>query len=97
MVYIDNFYVCYGKWRGMNMCHMIADDTTELLLFAAAIGLKLEWIQEPGCSVQEHFDVSLSKKKLALALGAQDVTWRELGAIIQKRLDEKRSKPLPDS
>lgn len=85
MVYIDNFYVCYGKWRGMNMCHMVADDTTELLLFAAAIGLKLEWIQKPGHPIQEHFDISLSKKQLALALGAQDVTWRELGAIIQKR------------
>jgi len=91
MVYIDNFYVAYGKWRGMSMCHMIADDTTELLLFAAAIGLRLEWIQKPGDYVQEHFDVCLSKKRLAVELGAKDVTWRELGAIIQERFNQQRN------
>ena len=82
MVYIDSFNAPY---RRMLMCHMLADNTTELLLFAYAIGVNLKWVQYPGTR-SEHFDICQSKKRLALALGAKEVTLYEMGTIMSKRL-----------
>jgi hypothetical protein len=83
MVYIDSFNAPY---RRMQMCHMLADNTTELLLFAEAIGVNLKWVQYPGTR-SEHFDICQSRKKIALALGAKEVTLHEMGEIMSKRLN----------
>lgn len=50
-------------------CHMSADTQLELIEFALSIGLKPAWIQRPG-TPYEHFDLTVSKRKLALAKGA---------------------------
>jgi len=34
---------------------------------------------------KEHFDVCLTKKALAIKHGAKEITWRELGTMMQKR------------
>lgn len=70
----------------MIMCHMIADTTEELILMADKIGIKEKWIQDAGTH-QEHFDICLKKKRLALSLGAKEVTSRELVKIIKAKLD----------
>jgi len=68
-VYIDSFNAPY---RGMIMCHMIADTTEELLSMADKIGVKRKWIQDAG-TCYEHFDVCLSMKKKAIQAGAIEV------------------------
>ena len=88
MVYVDNFNAPYGR---MTMCHMIADTRQELLDMAFKIGVDLKWIQYPGTE-HEHFDVCLSKKKLAIKFGAKEVTAREL-VTIQKQKNETKKLP----
>lgn len=77
MVYVDNMNAPYGD---MIMCHMIADSSEELLAMADKIGVKRKWIQYPGTD-HEHFDICLSKKKLALKAGAQEISMLELSYI----------------
>ena len=66
------------------MCHMLADTTEELLEMADRIGVARKWIQNAGTH-SEHFDISLSKRKLAVAAGAKEITMREAGQIIRQR------------
>ncbi len=84
-VYIDDMDAPY---KGMIMCHMIADSNEELLEMADKIGVKRKWIQYPGTH-KEHFDVCLSNKKKAIQLGAIEITWRELGRKVFSRQDTK--------
>lgn len=81
-VYIDNFNASFGR---MVMCHMIADSTQELLEMADKIGVKRKWIQKPG-TYAEHFDVCLTKRKLAVEHGAVEVSPKEL---VRKMLEKK--------
>jgi len=80
-VYIDNMKASYGR---MKMCHMIADDTWELLAMADTTGVKRKWLQEPG-TYREHFDICLSKRDLAIHNGALPVTMRELGLKLREK------------
>jgi hypothetical protein len=81
MVYIDNFNAPFGR---MKMCHMVADTTDELLQMVDKIGVQRKWIQYPG-TYNEHFDISLGKKKLALANGAKEISIREYAEFCNKR------------
>jgi hypothetical protein len=80
-VYVDNMRASYGR---MKMCHMIADSTEELLAMADRIGVARRWLQKAG-TAQEHFDIALSKRALAVEAGAVEVTMMELGRIIRRR------------
>jgi len=62
-VYVDDMRAPFGR---MIMCHMIADTTAELLYMADRIGIARRWLQDAG-TWKEHFDISLSKRALALA------------------------------
>ncbi len=74
-VYVDDARLPFGQ---MIMCHMWADSDEELLAMADRIGLNRRWIQgHPTLSVGKgrnaswvHFDVSVSKKDLAIKAGA---------------------------
>ena len=81
MVYVDNMRAPH---KGYIMCHMIADSTEELLAMVDLIGVKREYIQDAG-TYREHFDIALSKKKLALKNGAKLITTRELGDILRAK------------
>ena len=84
-VYVDNMRAGFGR---MVMCHMIADSTPELFAMADAIGVSRRWIQKPGTD-SEHFDICLSKKVKAVALGAIEISQMELGRkLIQRRVKE---------
>ena len=80
-VYVDDMKCRFGR---MIMCHMIADTSAELLVMADAIGVAHKWIQKPG-TWREHFDVTLSKRALAVELGAKEVSQRELGRMRNER------------
>lgn len=81
MVYVDNMNARFGR---MIMCHMIADTKEELLQMADKIGVQRKWIQDAGTYL-EHFDISLGCKKKAIAFGAKQITWMELGRITISR------------
>jgi hypothetical protein len=80
-VYVDDMRAPY---RGMIMCHMLADSTDELLAMADTIGVAGRWLQRPG-HYTEHFDISLSKRALAVQGGALEITRAEAGRIILAR------------
>lgn len=86
MVYVDDMEAAF---RGMIMCHMIADTTGELLEMVDKIGVQRKWIQYPG-TAHEHFDVSLGKRKLAVRYGAKEITWRELGEMTIARIKAEK-------
>lgn len=81
MVYIDDYN---AKYRGMIMCHMIADSTEELLQMVDKIGVQRKWIECAG-TWKEHFDICLEKKEKAISLGAKAITKKELSAMRSQR------------
>jgi len=79
MVYVDNPKIAYGR---MLMCHMIADTSEELVSMAKKIGVAVRWLQKAGTR-REHFDVCLSKRKLAVQAGAKEVSTKELVRLMK--------------
>ena len=75
-VYIDDMN---APFRRMIMCHMIADTEEEVHQMADKIGVARKWYQ------RNHYDICLSKKKLAIQHGAKEITWRELGLMLRER------------
>lgn len=82
-VYVDDMEASY---RGMIMCHMWADSHEELVRMADVIGVRRKWIQDGG-TYREHFDICLSKRKLALKAGAKEATLHDLAKHLRIRLD----------
>jgi hypothetical protein len=80
-VYVDDMQAPFGR---MKMCHMIADSRDELLAMADRIGVARKWLQKAG-TWQEHFDIALSKRALAVAAGAVEVSRMDLGRILRSR------------
>lgn len=76
-VYVDD-----GRYpfRGMVMCHMLADTPAELHAMAARIGVARQWYQ--GFSSTPHYDVCRAKRKLAVKLGAVQIERAELVKLI---------------
>lgn len=87
MVYVDNFYDTGVRYRGMKMCHMIADSTEELLEMVDKIGVQRKWLQHPG-TCNEHFDICFSKRQKAVKLGAHEIHFKIYAAMIQNRAQE---------
>ena len=80
-VQVDNMRAHFGR---MIMCHMIADSDKELLAMADKIGVQRKWHQYPG-TTRSHFDICLSKRRLALRAGAVEVSHMALGRIMLNR------------
>lgn len=87
MVYVDNYYDTGVRYRGMKMCHMIADTTEELLEMVDKIGVQRKWLQHPG-TCNEHFDICFSKRQKAVKLGATEINFRRYAEMIQERADK---------
>lgn len=86
-VYVDNMRAQYGR---MIMCHMVADSIDELHAMADKIGLQRKWLQDKSIP---HYDVSLSKKKIALSFGAIEITSKELVTKFRKKGGEINGNP----
>ena len=82
-VYVDDVFIPFGR---MKMCHMIADTEEELHEMAGKIGMKREWFQS---GFRPHYDVSKSKRKLAIESGAVEVTVQELVARLREESEMK--------
>jgi len=74
-VYVDDVRHPFGN---MVMCHLWADTLEEVLAMVDRIGVQRRWIQgHPELSIGKakqaswlHFDITLSKKRLAIDAGA---------------------------
>ena len=81
-VYVDDMRAPY---RRMIMCHMIASDLEELHAMADKIGMQRRWFQKPPKASHPHYDICLSKRKLAVQAGAVEITLRQLAAMVNAR------------
>ena len=84
-VYVDNSRNKYGR---MVMCHMLADSSEELNAMAKLIGLNKKWLQHES-EYKEHYDISLSKRKLAVDFGAIEIGRNQLVSIIRRRRNDE--------
>lgn len=76
-VYVDDMRAPFGR---LIMCHMIADTAGELHAMADRIGVARKWFQGPPRH-SPHYDIALSKRALAVAAGAAEITWRDAGCM----------------
>lgn len=90
-VYIDNYN---ASFQGMVMCHMVANTTEELLAMVDRIGVNRKWIQYLG-TYNEHFDICLAKKALALKAGAVEISARDYATFASFRREGNIFKPTP--
>ena len=58
-----------GRWS-----HLMADDPAELAEFVASLGLRPEWIQQPG-TPREHYDIVAHVRRRAIADGAVPISY----------------------
>jgi hypothetical protein len=80
-VYVDESIHAYGR---MKMCHMASPDIDELHAMADHIGVARKWFQNPLTMPKvsrPHYDIAMSKRALAVAAGAKEVTGRQMVVI----------------
>lgn len=85
-VYVDDMHTTdMGRFGRMKMCHMLATSDDELHAMAEAIGVaRKHWQAPPHDS---HYDIAMSKRALAVQLGALECTMRE--AVFMLRVKRK--------
>jgi hypothetical protein len=81
-VYVDNMR---ARFRRMVMCHMLADSDDELHTMADRIGVARRWWQSPTHTSGSQYDIALSKRALAVAAGAVEISLREASAMNARR------------
>lgn len=87
-VFVDDMYrYPTGQFHRMKMSHMIADTEEELHVMADKIGIARKWYQG------DHYDISMTKRQLAIRYGAVPITWRKLGQMTR---DRRRKAARPD-
>lgn len=73
-------------WRLGPSCHLISDappgDNEELHAFAASLGLRRSWFQASASG--PHYDLTASKRRLAVAKGAVELDGRPFHEIIRR-------------
>ena len=85
MVYVD---AAIWPYRGMTMCHLMADTLEELHAMAERVGMKRHWFQDKSLP---HYDICKSKRVLAVRFGALEVS-REQTAGIMREWRERKAK-----
>lgn len=79
-VFVDDMYLePMGAFRRMKMSHMIADTEEELHAMADRIGVDRRWYQKKRSGY--HYDIAMSKRALAVAAGAVEITLRQAAAM----------------
>lgn len=61
---------------------MIADTVEELHQMADTIGVQRKWYQGPPKTKNPHYDIALSKRTLAMANGAKEITQKQTVSIL---------------
>jgi hypothetical protein len=66
--------------------HLVADTDEELHAFVEQLGMRREWFQDrPGRPHHAHYDLPERARAEAVAIGAVEVTWRDLGRMLRER------------
>jgi hypothetical protein len=107
-VYVDQFPARgWGKWNGG--AHMLANDLDALHAMAARLGLRRAWFQ--SSSRFAHYDLTASRRALAVRFGAVEIEMGEIpddvlmrcedGSYERRsdrlaRRDSQRAAPRPD-
>lgn len=90
-VYVDSLHNWGWVLNGQQVqsCHMVAETDDELHVMAEAIGMNRSWAQKMDDPIQyrHHYDLTQSRRKLAVEHGAVEIGQRELGRMI---IDERR-------
>ncbi len=88
MIYVDDMYkLPLGKFNRMKMSHLIADTTEELLTMVDKIDVNRKWVQYER-TPQEHFDICMTKRKMAIENGAKEITVRQCAEFTRNRINE---------
>jgi hypothetical protein len=69
--------------RYTDYCHLLADTRDELHAMAAALGIPRRFFQDHPW--RWHHDIPAHLRERAVALGAQEVTMHEVGALLRNR------------
>lgn len=85
-VYVDQL-MNWG-WRYGKSCHLIADSIPELITFAKLIGMQECWFQPKS---SPHFDLTESKRKLAIKKGAIELDRSDYVAKLRQLRNGKES------
>lgn len=93
-VYVDDAFIPADVPNGDRVhsskwCHLTADSTEELLEFADRLRLRRSWLQSAG-KPGEHFDLTMGKRRQAVALGAVEITWREAAKMMVREAARRR-------
>ena len=90
MVYVDVLlpWPKTTKWPYKFSCHLFADSIVELHFFAKKIKLKRSWFQETSIP---HYDLTSSKRKMAIEFEAKEVERNEAVQIWRKLKDDQSS------
>ncbi len=72
-----------------------APDGVAQKLMADKIGVDRKWIQRPG-QLGEHFDICKSKRALAIANGAQEVTTQGVMDLMRRKREADPTKGARD-
>jgi len=85
-VYVDNMRASL-KVAGRNyvMCHMLADTDDELHAMADRIGIDRRYWQAPPKVSASHYDITQTKRALAVKAGAIEVSMQQLAAMAASR------------
>jgi hypothetical protein len=84
-VYVDRLPGSgWGRWNGG--AHMLANDLDLLHTMAAKIGLRRAWFQ--GDSTFAHYDLTASKRSLAVAAGAVEIAAGDLPDDVLMRAED---------
>ncbi len=86
-VYVDKERHRFGR---MIMCHMLADTLFELHAMALKIGMKPSWFQPLSTP---HYDLSLSRRALAIKHGAIEIGREKTVELIRKWRSEMSQMP----
>ncbi|MFJ2636001.1 DUF4031 domain-containing protein [Streptomyces sp. NPDC087422] len=101
-VYVDEVrdWTLIARQRGLrhtHWCHLTADTEAELHAFAARLGLRRSWFQpQDGGRVGWHYDITPPKRARAVGLGAREVDYRFMAALMDQRRAE-RDAPRTDT
>lgn len=82
-VYVDE---AIWEWRGRRWCHLVADTEDELHAFGDRLGLQRRWLQHrPARPWLDHYDLHEVARDVAIALGAEPITLREMALHIRAK------------
>lgn len=80
-LYVDSARNRFGR---MVMSHLFADTSEELAEAERALGIPRGSIHHPG-QAKEHLDVSQAKRRDAIAMGAKEISTRQVARLIAGR------------